>query len=83
MTDTERKALCDMLMARATELMAGEIGAPIAMMLDTMVTYTAAHACAHLGSPGAAKAFRIAAGKIDAGLFHSVTGEILPGESRH
>lgn len=73
--DERRKAMCDQIMHRAAVMMVEEAGASIPMMLDRLLTYAAAQACHLDGSSNTAAAFRSFADKIDAGLFHSVTGE--------
>lgn len=79
--DEAKKRLCDSIIHRAATLMIAEVGAPMPMMLDRILTYTAAQACAIDGSPHTAKAFRELADKIEGGIFHSVTGEGgRPGE---
>ncbi len=73
--DEQRKRLCDEIMHRAATMMVDEVGASIPMMLDRVLTFAAAQACALEGSPKTAEAFRDFAKKIDEGLFHKVTGE--------
>ncbi|RUW81491.1 hypothetical protein [Mesorhizobium sp. M2A.F.Ca.ET.067.02.1.1] len=75
----QRKAFCDIIVERAVDLMQSS-GAPAGMILDRLITYAAAQACTIDGSPKAAHAFRHLADQIDAGVFHSVTGE---GRGRH
>lgn len=70
-----RKALCDEIIGRAALMMVDEVEAPIPMMLDRILTYAGAQACKMDGSAATAMAFREFATKIDAGLFHSITGE--------
>lgn len=73
--DKRLKAVCDGVINRAASLMVDELGAPIPMMLDRMLTYAAAQACSIDGSPNTAAVFRTLAAKIESGVFHSVTGE--------
>lgn len=73
--DERKKALCDEIMHRAGAMMIEEVGAPMGMMLDRVLTFAAAHACSIEGSPKTATVFRELADKIERGLFHSVTGE--------
>jgi len=76
------KALCDEIQHRAAKLMV-ENGAPMEMMLDRVLTFAAAQSCNIAGSPRTAAVFREVADKIDAGLFHRVTGENVPRRDRH
>ena len=75
----QRKALCDITVERAVEVMKG-YGAPIGMILDRVITYAGCETCLIEGSDKAAAIFRNLADQIDAGVFHSVTGE---GRGRH
>lgn len=81
--DERIKDVCDTIMHRAATMMVEEIGAPIPMMLDRVLTFAAAQACAVDGSPRTAAAFREFADRIEQGLFHPVTGEDLSGGERH
>ncbi len=81
--EERRKAVCDRIVERAAEMMVGEAGASVGMVIDRMLTYAAAQACTTDGSPATAKAFRLFADKIDAGLFYPVTGEQHSGTSHH
>lgn len=73
-TEAQMRSNCDtMITAAVAELHAA--GASVPMILDRILTLAAAQACAIDGSPKTAKNFRIFAEKIDAGLFHSITGE--------
>lgn len=69
------KTLSDEVVSRAAHMIVDEVGAPMPMMIDRMITYAAAQACKIDGSANTAALFREVADKIDAGLFHSVTGE--------
>lgn len=69
------KALCDEIIFRAIKMMAEDARAPMEMVLDRVMTYAAAQICKIEGSARAAEVFRGVATQIDAGLFHSVTGE--------
>lgn len=71
----DRKHQCDQIIYRAARMMVEGNGASIEMMLDRMLTFAAAQACRVDGSPKTAAAFRLYADRIEAGLFHSVTGE--------
>lgn len=75
-----KKAMCDIIVERATTMMSKEVEAPLSMIIDRMITFAAAQGCVVDGSPHTAEAFRLMAKRIDDGLFHSVTGE---GEGRH
>jgi len=68
------KSFCDNLVVMAAEGMEAA-GAPIGMILDRLMTYTAAQMCSVDGSPATAKIFRDLAEQIDGGLFHRITGE--------
>lgn len=77
------KAACDQIIHRAARMMVEGAGAPIPMMLDRLLTYAAAQACSIDGSPRTAEVFRRLADNIEAGLFHSVTGEGDENGRRH
>ena len=77
-TTEDVQAACDEAVTAAAHVML-HAGAPVGMILDRLLTYAAAQACALDGSPTTAKNFRTFAEKIDGGLFHTVTGE----QSRH
>ena len=81
--DERRKALCDEIQHRAAKMMVEEVGVSIPMMLDRVLTFAGAQACTLDGSPKTAAAFRQFADKIDAGLFHSITGEGKPRGRGH
>lgn len=81
--ERERKELCDCIVERAAEMMVTEVGAPIEMAVDRLLTYAAAQACTLDGSPRTAETFRRLADNIEAGCFHSVTGEDRPGAGKH
>ncbi|WP_024588151.1 hypothetical protein [Aliihoeflea sp. 2WW] len=73
--EERRRAACDLILERATKMMVDEAEAPVAMVLDRLLTYAAAQACKIDGSPLTAKNFRMLADRIEAGIFHSITGE--------
>lgn len=81
--EERKKAFCDEVIHRAGKLMIEDAGASMGMMIDRLITFAAAHACTIDGSPNTAAMFREVASKIDAGLFHSVTGEDARGKARH
>lgn len=81
--DARKKALCDDIIHRAALMMINEVKAPMGMMLDRLLTYSAAQACTTDGSPKTAEALREMAAKIDAGLFHRITGEGKQPTRRH
>ena len=70
-----QKRACEVTIDRMGRFLLGQVGAPPAMVLDRMMTFVAAQACAADGSEVTAAAFRRFADQIDAGVFHSVTGE--------
>lgn len=80
---TDLRAACDLVIERSATMLVEELGAPIEMMLDRMLTYAGAQACVQQGSPTAAKVFRQLADRIEAGIFHVVTGEGDQKGSRH
>ena len=73
--EERKKAACDLIVHRAAVMMTQEAGATLEMMLDRVITYAAAQSCKLAGSPATASMFRDVAAKVDAGVFHSVTGE--------
>src|SRR4051812_20181432 len=70
-----QRQLCDQLVTSAAAIMLKDVKAPLGMALDRIVTFAAAQGCVAEGSAKTAKAFRDLADKIDAGLFHRLTGE--------
>lgn len=72
--ESELKSFCDKLVEIAAEGMEAA-GAPISMIIDRLMTYTAAQMCTIDGSPKTAGTFRDLAEKIDGGMFHRITGE--------
>lgn len=81
--EERQKSLCDTIISRAAHMMVDELKAPIPMMLDRLLTYAAAQACAVDGSPKTAAAFRQFAANIEGGLFHSITGESRDRKREH
>lgn len=77
------QATCDKLIEITTETMVKEAGAPVEMVIDRLVTYAAAQIASWEGSDRAAAVFRDVADKIDAGLFHKITGEDRPAGRAH
>lgn len=78
-----QKALCDKIIERAGVMMAEEVGAPVPMILDRLLTYAGVCACTRNGSPETARIFRQLADNIEAGVFHSITGEGDENAKRH
>lgn len=74
MDGPEMKAVCDRLVELAAESMQ-EAGAPLAMIIDRLVTYGVAQMVAVDGSEITARNFHMIAEKIGAGAFAQVTGE--------
>mgnify|MGYP001292022855 CR=1 FL=1 len=68
------KNACDTIVERAAMMML-EAGAPADMVIDRLLTFAGAMAAKINGSPRTARAFRRLAANIDAGVFHSITGE--------
>ncbi|WP_252911680.1 hypothetical protein [Aliihoeflea aestuarii] len=81
--EERRRATCDLILTRAAQLMVDEAEAPVGMVLDRLLTYAAAQACTIDGSPTTARNFRLLADRIEAGIFHSLTGEDRVAGSRH
>jgi hypothetical protein len=67
MTDETTRKFCDLTVTRAAELM-HEQGASVPMILDRMLTYSAAQASV-MDADGAARMFRHVADQIEAGKF--------------
>ena len=74
---------CDKLLHLAAETMIKQAGASVEMVIDRLVTYSAAQICSIEGSKRAAEVFRDVADKIDAGLFNRITGEGAPKGRAH
>lgn len=71
-TPDTRLLACDVIVTRAAQLMQDDAGAPLAMILDRMLTYAAAQAVFSDGSAEAAKLFRHCAEQIENGAFEKV-----------
>lgn len=72
-TEAQRK-FCDLTLSRATELMHEEGGASVQMILDRLLTYSAAQSCV-IDPDGAARMFRHIADQIEAGKFAHLEGK--------
>lgn len=70
-----RRAFCDLVVERAAHVMQNEGHAPVPMIIDRLITYSVAQACASDGSAATAAMLRAVAAKVEGGLFHSITGE--------
>ncbi|PZX18757.1 hypothetical protein LX81_00450 [Palleronia aestuarii] len=68
MTDHEAKSLCDTIVARAATMMQ-ESGASVPMILDRLLTYSAAQAYFDIGPEQTAELFRRTADNIEGGAF--------------
>lgn len=70
MTDqmTAQRKFCDLTITRAAELMA-EQGASVPMILDRLLTFSAAQACSMDGAFNSAAMFRQIADLIEDGIF--------------
>lgn len=73
--EEKQKNLCDEIQHRAAVMMVEEVGVSVPMMLDRVLTFAAAQCCVLDGSTDTAAHFRLFADRIEAGLFHPVTGE--------
>jgi hypothetical protein len=77
-SDSERKALCDLTIERAAELML-EAGAPIEMVIDRLSTFTVGRMVATSGKGQTSLVLRGIADRVDAGIFDHVD----PTSRRH
>jgi len=66
------RAMCDLILSRAAEMMAGEVGAPVELIMDRLVTYVAAQTVSTFGRDQAINMLRFAAGRIEAGAFDNL-----------
>lgn len=73
MTDEITRKFCDLTLSRATELMHEE-GASVPLILDRLLTYSAAQSCV-VDADGAANMFRHIADQIEAGKFAHLEGK--------
>lgn len=72
------RALCDLIVTRAAELMAQEAGAPIEMIMDRMVTFAGAQTVATFGKADAVAMFEQAVASVESGAFdHLIPSETL------
>ncbi|RJE83644.1 hypothetical protein [Paracoccus onubensis] len=69
MTDDREKAACDRAIAKAAKLMVGSIGASHEMMLDRLLTFTAAQMVSITGKAEAVEAFQQCAKAVEGGIF--------------
>ena len=76
----DRKAACDLIIERAGEMMVEEMGAPIEMMIDRMLTFAGAHMCLLDGSQKTAEVFRALATNVENGVFEPVLQENRRGK---
>lgn len=65
--EEQRKAICDEIIARAANIMVGEVGASIEMMLDRMFTYASAQSFQSHGKASTVRAMREMATNIEQG----------------
>ncbi|MGO4668771.1 hypothetical protein [Bosea sp. 2RAB26] len=65
---------CDLIIERAIEKMARNVGANPDIILNRLLTFAGAHLCLLVGSSEAANLFRQAAIKIEAGHFQILAG---------
>jgi len=72
---TPQEQFCDQAVDYAARLMLKQDGVDLGLVLDRMLTFCVAHMCLGEGSVMTAEHFRDFADKIDAGLFHRITGE--------
>lgn len=72
MTDTKQKAACDRAITKAAKLMIGSIGASHEVMLDRLLTFTAAQMVAITGKAETAEAFRQCAKTVEGGIFDHI-----------
>ncbi|MDX0261555.1 hypothetical protein GOC60_10200 [Sinorhizobium meliloti] len=81
--DKNIQSACDLVVERAAEMMVEEIGAPIEMMIDRMMTYAGAQMCVLDGNRKTAAILRKLADNVEGGIFDAVTGEAARGRARH
>lgn len=74
-TEAQRK-FCDLTITRAAELMAEE-GASVPLILDRLLTFSAAQACV-IDGQDAARVFRSIADEIESGTFAHLEGKRAP-----
>lgn len=72
MTEAKQKNACDKAITKAAKLMVGSIGASHEMMLDRLLTFTAAQMVIITGKAEAAEAFRQCAKTVESGLFDHI-----------
>lgn len=71
---------CDKAVDFAARLMMEKYGIEFDIVIDRMLTFCAAHMCLRDSSMMAAEHFRDIADKLDAGMFHHITGEKPPSK---
>ncbi|MDX0210202.1 hypothetical protein GOC35_00600 [Sinorhizobium meliloti] len=70
--DAKIQSVCDQVVERAASVMVEELGAPIEMMIDRMLTYAGAQMCALDGTKKTAAIFRQLAANVEGGVFDRV-----------
>lgn len=71
-----RRPACDLILSRAVEMMQGEVGAEVGMIIDRLLTFSAAQAVLNDGTERAAAVFRMIADKIEGGALDSVIRQV-------
>lgn len=72
-SEEKQRAICDLILERAAEMMITDAEAPLGMIIDRMITFVAAQACVSAGSEKAVELFQHCVTKIEAGTFNSVS----------
>jgi hypothetical protein len=68
-TETSRRQACDAIVARAAELMVEDMGAPLPMVIDRMLTFAIAQAVCIEGVEATGEAVRQMQAALDSGTF--------------
>ena len=68
-SETERRALCDLILSRATEMMVTDVGVSVEMVVDRLITYAAAQTVTTYGKQDAIDMFKFSAEQVEAGKF--------------
>lgn len=81
--DETSKAHCDLVVARAAHLMAGDFKAPTEMIIDRFLTYATAQAVRDFGAEHAIRMLNHAAVMVENGVFAHVTAPTEPLSKPH
>lgn len=78
LAESRAKEACDVILYRAATMMVEEVGAPVEMVLDRLLTYAVAQTVASHGKDEALRMLDVARSAIDDGTFNHLVGRPAP-----